>query len=397
MSNIIKNIPKTTKEALNELIEPYIGPKPVLDDDNRGYDISVKDDMFKDISIGFEDITEAIIYYFRNVIKLSVIENGNSVDIPIIYADPERWKSAQRDGFIRDKEGRAMYPIVSIKRDSIEKRRDLGNKLDGNNSHLYQTYQTSFSRKNSYDNFSVLTNRIPVKEFRTIVVPDYYNIMYSCTVYVNYMSDLDDILESIGFASDSYWGDRERFHFMTRIDSMPTIQQISQGEDRIISSTFTLNLSGYILPKSINKEMATKNKFISKAQVIFNSETISGLGVDTPVIKNSSMNTGGNTYKPVTNINNVITYMSINKEKTAVNVIGDVAIFNASFLIAPVSLPNTSIDNFTFFINSAYVEKTAISSFIDNGNGTCSLTISQSELGYSISTDDEIIAIGKFQ
>jgi hypothetical protein len=44
-----------------------------------------------------------------------------------------------------------------FKRDSVEKRRDLGNKLDGNNPQLYYTFQEKYTKRNQYDNFSVIT------------------------------------------------------------------------------------------------------------------------------------------------------------------------------------------------------------------------------------------------
>ena len=80
--------------------------------------------------------------YFDNVIKPSVVMNGERIDVPLIYGSPERWKSVQRDGYYRDKEGKIQTPIIMFKRNSVEKRRDLGNKMDANNPQLYYTFQT---------------------------------------------------------------------------------------------------------------------------------------------------------------------------------------------------------------------------------------------------------------
>jgi hypothetical protein len=399
MSEIIKNRPKTTKEALNELIEPVIpGTKDSIDS-NRGNDVSVKGDIVKDISIGFENITEAVIYYFDHIIKPSVIEDGTRIKVPVMVADPERWKSAQKDGFLRDKDGRAMYPLITLKRESVEKRRDIGNKLDGNQVHLYQTYQVGYSRKNQYDNLSVLTNRIPVKEYRNIIVPDYYTITYTCTVYVNYLEDLDKILESIGYASYSYWGDSERFQFMAMVDDLPTTQQIIQGEDRIVSSTFTIKLNGHVIPDSINRDISSTNKFLSKAQVIFTmeSETSNLLSTSTDSIYKTANSAKGSNYAPSIKIMDIATYLNSNKEKTATSMTNTTALFIGEFMKAPSGLPLTSVDNFSFFANSNYIEKSAIVSFTDNGNNTCTLVIDPNLLGYTLSNEDEILAIGKFK
>ena len=131
---------------------------------NKGDHITRKDDTIKDISIGLQDHDEAILYYFDNVIKPSVIINGNRTSVPIIYGSPERWKSVQKDGYFRDKNGKLQVPLIMFKRDSVEKRRDLGNKLDANNPQLFYTFQERYTSRNRYDNFSVLQGRNPKKK-----------------------------------------------------------------------------------------------------------------------------------------------------------------------------------------------------------------------------------------
>ena len=65
---------------------------------NRSKEMSFKDDDTKQYSVGIQDIDEAVFYYFRNVIKPFVIQNGDRREVPVIYGAPERWKSFQRDG-----------------------------------------------------------------------------------------------------------------------------------------------------------------------------------------------------------------------------------------------------------------------------------------------------------
>ena len=114
---------------------------------SKGNHTTRKDDTIQDISIGLQDHDEAIAYYFNNVIKPSVIVNGDRTPVPIIYGSPERWKSVQKDGYYRDKEGKIQTPLIMFKRDSVEKRRDLGNKLDGNNPQLHYIFSKQYSRK----------------------------------------------------------------------------------------------------------------------------------------------------------------------------------------------------------------------------------------------------------
>ena len=240
---------------------------------NRGQQISRKDDLIADISIGLQDHDEAIMYYFNNVIKPSVIINGNRTNVPIIYGSPERWKGVQKDGFYRDKEGKIQVPLIMFKRDSVEKRRDLGNKLDGNNPQLYYTFQEKYTKRNAYDNFTVLQGRKPQKEMYKVVVPDFIRLNYTCTIWCDYVAQMNKLIEMINYASDSYWGDIERFKFNAKIDTFSNTTEINQGDNRIVKTDFGLVLQGYLVPDSINKELAKKpQKYYSKSTVVFNGE-----------------------------------------------------------------------------------------------------------------------------
>ena len=240
---------------------------------NRGRITSRKDDKVRDVSIGLQDHDEAIMHYFNNVIKPSVIINSNRVNVPVIYGSPERWKSIQRDGFFRDKEGKLQSPVIMFKRDSVEKRRDLGNKLDGNNPQLYYTFQEQYTKKNQYDNFSVLQNRRPQREYHTVVVPDFIILNYTCIIFTAFIAQNNKLIEMINFTSDSYWGDKERFKFNAKIDTYTNTVELAQGSQRQIKTEFGLKLQGYLVPDSINKELAKKpQKFFSKSTVVFNGE-----------------------------------------------------------------------------------------------------------------------------
>ena len=91
-----------------------------------------------------------------------------------------------------------------------------------------------------------------------------------------------------------------------------------------------------------------------------------------------------------------VTYLGVSLTKYASTITSNTATFNASFLTAPAPLPATSVSNFTFFVNGQLVDSNSITSFVDNGDGTCTLTVNTTNLQYSFETDDQIIAVGKF-
>jgi hypothetical protein len=160
MSNY-KPRPQNRREFLDTLVMPYDqnmgNPNEILSEPlvpgtpevNRALQMSHKNEDTKKFSIGLQDNDETIQYYFDNVIKPSVYNNGSQLKVPVIYGSPENWKAVQADGFYRDKTGKIMVPLIMFKRSTIEKNRELGNKLDGNLVHNVQLFEKRYTKRNS--------------------------------------------------------------------------------------------------------------------------------------------------------------------------------------------------------------------------------------------------------
>ena len=287
MSSFKRPIPSTQHDILQDNLKapqfegfpveglpPDNRPPQKREQVNRGLITKREDDNTNNINIGLQDHDEAIAYYFDNVIKPSVVTNGERISVPLIYGNPERWKSVQRDGYYRDKEGKIQAPIIMFKRNNVIKRRDLGKKMDANNPQLHYVFQKKYTTKNQYDNFSVLQNREPQKEFHAVVIPDYVKLKYSFTIWTDYVAQMNKIVEAINYASDSYWGDPERF----RIDSFSNKVETAQGIDRTIKTDFELELQGYIIPEAMNLELNNHpSKFFSKVTVTMSDHVVSNL------------------------------------------------------------------------------------------------------------------------
>ena len=252
---------------------------------NRSEQLSFKDDATKQYSVGIQDIDEAVFYYFQNVIKPFVIQNGVRREVPVIYGAPERWKSFQRDGYYRDKSGAIMMPIIVIKRDSITKDRTVSNKLDANSPNLYGVWQKGFSKNNFYDKFGIVNNRKPVETFYAVAQPDYVTLEYDCLIQTYYMSQLNKIIEACEYASDAYWGDPSKFKFRAFIDSFTTATELVQNQDRLVKGTFGIRLRGYIIPDTIQKELKSLKKYNSRSKITITSETVRDMR-DTDPLRN---------------------------------------------------------------------------------------------------------------
>ena len=281
-----KPTPKTQREISLGTQQPYLTTSPnepnkyskdpninqANVDYNRAEKLSQRDDNYKQFSVGLEDIDSTIIYYFENVIQPFVYQNGERVVVPTVYGAPERWKSFQKDGYYRDSKGAIMMPIIVFKRDSITRNRSLPTKIDAENAQIYSSWQKQYNSKNFYSNFNVLNNRVQDKQFIANVVPDYVNLQYSVIVQTYYTDQLNKIVEAINYASDSYWGDPERFKFKATIDGFNSISEVTQGEQRAVRSTFNINMYGYIIPDTIQKDLNSIKKYNAKSKIIFSVE-----------------------------------------------------------------------------------------------------------------------------
>lgn len=278
-------IPKTQREisvSQHTSTDPQMGnPNYSYTDPskNRALQTSFKGDTTKPFSVGIQDIDEAILYYFQNVIQPFVIQNGERIPVPIVYAAPERWKSMQRDGYYRDAKGKAMFPLIVFKRDVLNRDRTIANKLDANDPNLFQVFTKKYSTKDAYSNFNVLNNRTPQKTYYAAIMPDYVTIEYSCTIFTYYVEQLNKIVEAINYASDAYWGDPQRFKFQARIDSFNTISELADNVERAVKSTFTIKLHGYLVPNVLQKDMKAIKKFTDKTKVIFSLEVTSNAAI----------------------------------------------------------------------------------------------------------------------
>ena len=419
MPRDLKPIPRNIVQVEQSQIEPYLPSigKPSSEEgtvfsQNRGRDISRKNDKVKDISIGLVDIDEAIQYYFDNTIKPNVIQNGVRVAVPVIYGDAEKWKMVQNDGFYRDHTGKIMAPLIMFRRTSLDKNRDLGNKIDGNKTHLFHVFETRYNKKNFYNKFDILTNTIPAKQYYVSVIPDYVTVTYECILFTNFVEQNNKLIEAIEFASDSYWGDFKRWHFRTKIDTFTVTNIIEQDGDRVAKTNFNMTLSGYLIADTVNKEIANTDIFYSPSQVIFGLETVdnaseefvatsqiaasqvdgstSFVGGGTNVINNTY-----NTYNYDTSVDS--DYLNTNITKIANTVTADIATFTGATLIQPPSgstLPATSVSNFTIYVNGQNIPTSYLT--LGSGSGNITFTFNTSSIGYSLISTDEVVAVGKF-
>ena len=312
----------------------------------------------------------------------------------------------QKDGFYRDNNGKIQTPLIMVKRDSVEKVRSLGNKMDANNPIHFGVFQKKYSQKNVYDRFSTINNREAVKEFYGVIIPDYINIVYTCVIFTEYVEQMNKIVESVNFASDSYWGDPERFKFRAAIDNYTTSTELIDGGDRTVKTTFQIKMAGYIVSDAINTSVANPNKFFSKAALKFGIETAGTTEIltaraGTPtsqaptrffdtaltgVSGGTGTGTGGMTAAE-------IAFVGLNTTAVQSSVASPVATFAGKvFATPPAGFAAIVQDDFRVFINGQFIS-TSLRTVTQNGGG---IEVTFSGLEYPIDSNDQIVLVGKF-
>jgi hypothetical protein len=239
---------------------------------NRGYLYSRSKEDMKTPSVTLMDMDSAIMFYFENVIKPSVKDNGENVKVPTMYASPERWKAIKRDGFMRDKKRQVITPVIAYRRTSIEKDEMIPqDKLDANNPHLFYTFEKKFTQENRYDNMSTQIGLLPQREYYNVALPDYVTLTYDFIIWTSYIEQMNKIVERITYSDGAYWGDPDKLRFRSRVDSFTDATEVSDVE-RLVRTNFSVTLRGYLLPEGNFDHRSTTQKFLSPKKVIFGAE-----------------------------------------------------------------------------------------------------------------------------
>ena len=243
-------------------------------------------------------------------------------------------------------------------------------------------------------------------------MPDYVTLTYSCVIFTDFIEQNNKLIEAINYASDSYWGDPDKFKFRAMIDNYTTTTDVSEGQDRVTRTSFTLTMNGYIIPDTINSQLQGNRKFYSKSTLKFGIEVAGTLETltaraSTPesqaksrffdqgtfgALSGASTSTGGGDLTQ-----EIKDYLSLNNTAAAasINTVTHTATFSdVTITTAPTGF-SLGQDEFFVYINNTYIPNTqrTVSQSGDNIN----VVFSTNDIGYTLNSDDEILLVGKFE
>ena len=352
----------------------------------------------KDISIALYDVDYAILWHIEQVITPTVVDisSGSPIKVPIFFSNSELWASVQRNGFVRDNQGKILTPVLMINRTAVTKRDDLKDLRVLESSDNRILMKRGYSAGNSYDRFG-LSNAPKRPEYYSIDVPKYVQVEYELLLWADTVAQMNEIVEQLMWFDGKAFGDT--YKFITNIDAPSFDISTNSGEDRTVRATLPMTTKAYILnTHGANAPSMYRVNPISKIVVGAEIE-ISDLStpIDAPKTTVSMIaQPKVITYSLNSSVNkDIMIYVAISRQLTG-TVIDPITVeFNSGWELAPSALPPTSVDSFMFFVNGVYVERTAIKSFTSNGVKS-TLVIDSNQLGYELDVQDEVVGIGKF-
>lgn len=347
-------------------------------DTNRANQLPIDKQYQKGVKL--IDIDTTIAEYMGESIIPEVEENGASVKVPLIYGNAERWEGARKNGYLRDQRGRIQIPLIMFKRNSIQRDDSKQHFKDGGRMPAYQTY----SKSNRYERFSLQNGVQPVKELYNVAVPDYVTVTYEVMIWTSFTEHMNKIVEAFQYATDRYWGTENGYKFRTRLDSFENQQEVGEGTERVIRTTFTMTVNAYLLPEQFNKVPVVKKEY-SKKRVVFGVETdLSGNLLANPTLYNEYAQ--------------VIDFVAIRGSQMGEFVNSTtIKLTNVKKPLLPSELIGVfDTDNwFRVYINGDFISP---SFYTYSYNGfTKEIIFTFNNLSFEIESNDEIAITGKFQ
>ena len=242
---------------------------------NKAKQIRRDKDNVKNVSVGIYDVDSAFKTFLEKDVKPTVEDDGRYFPVPVMYASPEKWASAQRDGFMKDDNGMILTPVIVFKRDNLSINTELSKLKVAQNEDAHQFFERKYTNVNKYDQFSILTGENPKREFMSVERPDYVDLQYEVIVWCDYMEQVNKVVEQIVFFQGRSFG--ERYKFVIKGDSYSFETIAEMGQDRITKATISLVAKAYIVPEFVGLNNNTK-RTISIGKVSFTEDkSLSGL------------------------------------------------------------------------------------------------------------------------
>ncbi len=406
----IQNIDrKTNKPELKN--SESTRPDPIL---NRANQVRRDDDVVRTPKRTVYDIDYAIKWFLDNEIQPQVEANGELINVPVIFANGEKWDNVRRLGYLRDEKGMLQSPIIVIKRNSLAERDQL-RKLDINRAAAGNVlfYKKKYNKRNRYeDDVNPVFNTQPKEsdEIYTINVPEYVDLEYELLIWTDFTTQMNSIVEQIMPFGTFAWGNEfNKYKTYIRTLSFETVNTV--GDDRIVRCTVPLTVNGTLLSEQEFKMSTLQKRFSTKilswdiiidldTSILFGSTTIpqqlleqkqniiSGNAV---LVSNDAGSAGGGgtidaaTMLYITELSDISGSFS---DADTIAVTGSAA-------LNPITSAAATKNEFDVYINGQYIDK-YLYEWTPSVSAIQTLDFNTGLLGYVIASSDTVVINGRW-
>ena len=246
---------------------------------NRKQSVNPGKDFTKNYSVTLKDIDTSVLSHITNIMKPTVREANETIKVPVMWGNEERWKNVRDRGVLRDKNGVIILPLIVIKRtDTVfNDQMPLSFDHDVKGEHIKVVRSSGWSKTNRYDKFAVQMGKKPVIEALTTGMPDFVQCTYQMIILTNYMEHMNQVNELFLEHLETYWGDREEYKFLSSLDgSISDATEMTADGERLIRNEITVGIKGYVLPEftdNVYGKTAEMQRILSPSTVVFGYES----------------------------------------------------------------------------------------------------------------------------
>jgi len=189
------------------------------------------------------DIDYAVYHHLVNSLKLQVVENDTSIPVPVMFATGEKWSQIRQHGYLRDSARKLLSPVITIRRTSMaaDGRIPMYNSNQGKPTYKLFPQKT---RSMQWDRTEGQYLKKDSVEYYLVDFPDYVRVSYELMIWTDLQEQMNHIVHSINNTNDHVWGDVNTFR--TNIQDVTHDNVNVPGEDRLIKTTITLQVDGYL-------------------------------------------------------------------------------------------------------------------------------------------------------
>jgi glutaredoxin len=383
---------------------------------NRATQIRRDDDVIRTPRRTLYDIDFAMKWFVENEIQPQVTHNNELINVPVIFANGEKWDSVRRLGYLRDEKGMLQSPLVVLKRNTLTERDQLKKldtnrpvSIDGIGNQMY--YRAKYNKRNRYEDelFPIpINNPQESKEIYAINIPEYVDIEYDLMLWTDFTTQMNELVEQFmpygGFA----WGNEQnKYQTHMRAFNFETLNTV--GEDRLVRATTSLTVKGTLLAEQEFK-LSTLQKAYSIKRVRF--DTVIDVGLDlfsttvvpeqllqfqSQVLAGGSVtvsSTGGASGGTSINAETMSYLVDLTEKQASYSSNTTVTVSGAAAINPTTSLAATKAE-FDIYINGQYIDKAAYT-WTPTTSATQTIVFNTDTLGYTIESDDVIIVNGRW-